>query len=125
VIVNFSTELQKNIFSGLVFQEVFPSNKAVCWIFFHCISTTLLQTNVCQPLSKHYLAAGWSLEKRGYVRRDPSKRPLFCVNVGLISDTKNSGKFWELVLKGAGAFVFGISQKPCKFYICHYAWSLV
>ena len=85
----------------------------------------LLQTNVCQPLSKHYLAAGWSLEKRGYVRGNPSKWPLTGVNIGLISDTKNFRKFWELVLKGAGACVFSISQKTCKFYTCHYAWILV
>jgi hypothetical protein len=70
------------------------------------------ETNVCQPLSKYYLAAGWSLEKQGYVRRNLRERPLSCVNIGLISDTENFRKFWELVLKGAGACVFGISQKP-------------
>jgi hypothetical protein len=88
-------------------------------------TSLLLQTNVCQPLSKHYLAAGWSLEKQGYVRRNPRKRPLSCVNIGLISDTRNFKKFWELVLKGAGACVFGISQKPSKFYTSHHACILV
>lgn len=77
------------------------------------------ETNVCQPLSRHYLAAGWSLDKREYVRRNPNKRPLSCVNIGLVSDTKHFRKFWELVLKGAGAYVFGVSQKPCVKELVH------
>jgi hypothetical protein len=70
------------------------------------------------------MPAGWSLEKRDYITK-VKRRPLSSMRIGVISDTKYFLKFWELVLKGAGASVFGITQETGKFLTFHWAWIVI
>jgi hypothetical protein len=80
-----------------------------------------LQENICKPVTNHLLPAGWSLEKRDFVTK-VKRQPLLSMRIGVVSDTKYFLKFWELVLKGAGADVFGITQETSKFSTFHCTW---
>jgi hypothetical protein len=84
----------------------------------------LLQTNVCKPVTNHLLPAGWSLEKRDFVMK-AKREPLSFMRIGVVRDTRCFLKFWELVLKGAGASVFGITQETCKFCTFHSALIVI
>jgi hypothetical protein len=82
-----------------------------------------LQANICKPISNHLVSAGWSLEKEDFMTK-VKRQPLLSMRIGVISDTKCFLKYWELVLKGAGASVFSITQETSKFCTVHCAWLL-
>jgi hypothetical protein len=84
----------------------------------------LSQANICIPVTNHLLPAGWSLEKRDFVMK-AKREPLSSMTIGVVSDTKCFLKFWELVLKGAGASVFGITRETSKFCTFHCALIVV
>lgn len=80
-----------------------------------------MQANICKPVTNHLLPTGWSLEKRDFITK-VKRHPLLSMKIGVVSDTKYFLKFWELVLKGAGARVFGITQETSKFCTFYCAW---
>jgi hypothetical protein len=47
------------------------------------------------------------------------------MKIGIVSDRKKFLKFWELVLKGAGANVFGITPYMGKFFTLHCTWIVI
>lgn len=79
-----------------------------------------LQTNICKPITNYLVPTGWSLEKREYVTKK-KKRPLASMKIGVVSKTKCFLNFWELVLKGAGAHVFGITPETSMLFSFHCA----
>jgi hypothetical protein len=84
----------------------------------------LSQKNVCQPVTNHLVSAGWSLEKRDFVQK-AKRKPLSSMRIGLVGNTKCFLKFWELVLIGAGASVFSITQGTSKFCTFHSALIVI
>jgi hypothetical protein len=70
------------------------------------------------------MPAGWSLEKQDFIT-EVKRHPLLSMKIGVVSDTEYFLKFWEQVLKGAGASVFGITQETSKFCTFHCAWIVM
>jgi hypothetical protein len=79
---------------------------------------SLQQTGVCKQITNYLLPIGWSLEKGDYVKK-LVRRPLDSMKIGVVRDTKCFLNFWELVLKGAGARVFGITPETSKLFTFH------
>jgi hypothetical protein len=92
---------------------------------YHRLSFPLsLQEDICKPVTDHILPVGWSLEQRDFITK-VNRHPLLFMRIGVVSDTKYFLKFWELVLKGAGADVFRITQETSKLCTFHCAWIVI
>ncbi|KAJ4433950.1 hypothetical protein ANN_16269 [Periplaneta americana] len=108
------------------FQEIAPNKYDVCYLitnkpnltskFIFCLAHGIpilshswivdsCKKNSCLDTLEYVVPGGWSLEKKQYINKQ-KQRPLSRMKVGLVSEQKYFVKFWEIVLKGAGASVF-------------------
>ncbi|XP_069700537.1 TP53-binding protein 1-like isoform X2 [Periplaneta americana] len=117
------------------FQEIAPNKYDVCYLitnkpnltskFIFCLAHGIpilshswivdsCKKNSCLDTLEYVVPGGWSLEKKQYINKQ-KQRPLSRMKVGLVSEQKYFVKFWEIVLKGAGASVFLIpAEKGTK-----------